>query len=131
MNKSLKLLSRLSWGLWAAGLTSTDAFSAIAVETKPPATPDTSAPPVVMLSPTYSFFQGLTFAPFPGTIPRPAFGSGTSTPPIFPLVEVTTPGLIATQGSGPVPVIKKKKKLVVPAVELPVRRRRRVIPQNN
>ena len=127
MYKHLKLLSRLSAvlvaGLWT-GVAAIEAFAQ-----PKPSVPPTAAPPVIQ--PSYTFFQGLTFSPFPGTIPRPAVGNGTTAPPIFPIVEVPTPGLIAAKNSGTTPVVKRKKRLVTPEVEPPVRRRRRVIPKNN
>jgi hypothetical protein len=123
MHKYLKLFSRLSCGLVASWLT-----DVMAVVAQPkPYPPATTAPPVVTY-PIYSFFQGLTFSPFPGTIPRPVGGNGAS--PIFPLVEVPTPGLIAIKKPGTAPVIKRKKRLVAPEAEQPVRRRRRVILKN-
>jgi hypothetical protein len=130
MNKSPKLLRRLSCGLTAGLLTSVAAIEVVAQpKPSPPATAAPAAPPAIK-SPSYSFFQGLTFSPFPGTIPRPVI-NGTTAPPIFPLVEVPTPGLLTAKKSGTTPVVKRKKKLVVPEPEQPVRRRRRVIPKNN
>jgi hypothetical protein len=112
MHKHLNLLSRLSCGLVAGSLTGAMA---------------PAAPPAIKY-PSYSFFQGLTFSPFPGTIPRPVGGNNAS--PIFPLVEVPTPGLIVAKKPGTSPVVKRRKKLVAPEAEQPVRRRRRVIPKN-
>ena len=134
MYNHLKLLSRLSCGLIAGLWTGATAIEVFA-QPKPSApatvTPTAPAVPPAIKSPTYTFFQGLTFSPFPGTIPRPAVGNGTTAPPIFPIVEVPTPGLIAAKNSGTTPVVKRKKRLVTPEVEPPVRRRRRVIPKNN
>jgi hypothetical protein len=125
MYKYLKLLSRLSCGLVAGWLTST-AAAEVGAQPKP-FPPTTTAPPSTNY-PNYSFFQGLTFSPFPGTIPRPV---GGNTSPIFPLVEVPTPGLITAKKPGTTPVVKRKKKLVIPEAEQPVRRRRRAIPKND
>jgi hypothetical protein len=124
MHKYLKLISRLAGGLIAGCLTST-MVAEVAAQPSPP----TPAAPTVTY-PIYSFFQGLTFAPFPGTIPRPVGNGGTSNAPIFPLVEVPTPGLIATKNPGTSSVVKRKKKLVTPEAGQPTRRRRRVIPKN-
>jgi hypothetical protein len=125
MHKYFKLLSKLSCGLAAGWLTGATAVEVLAQPK--PSPPATAAPPAINY-PSYSFFQGLTFSPFPGTIPRSA--GGTSASQIFPLVEVPTPGLIASKKSSTSPGIKKKKKLVTPEAEQPVRRRRRVIPKN-
>jgi hypothetical protein len=130
MNKSLKLRCRLSCGLATGLLTSAIAIDVVAQpKPSPPAIAAPAAPPAIKY-PNYSFFQGLTFSPFPGTIPKPVV-NGTSAPPTFPLVEVPTPGPIAAKKSGITPAIKKKKKLVTPEAEQPGRRRRRVIPKNN
>jgi hypothetical protein len=129
MHKYLKLLSRLSGGLVAGWLTGATAIEVVAQPKPSPPTAAPAAPPAVRY-PSYSFFQGLTFSPFPGTIPRPV-GNGTVAPPIFPLVEVPTPGLITAKKSDTTPTVKRKKKLVTPEAEQPVRRRRRVIPKNN
>jgi hypothetical protein len=133
MHKYLKLISRLSSGLVAGWLTGTTAIEVVAQpKPSPPATVPPTAPPAIKNPTTsYSFFQGLTFSPFPGTIPRSAVGNGIIAPPIFPLVEVPTPGLITAKKSGTAPVAKRKKKLVTSEAEQPVRRRRRVIPKNN
>jgi hypothetical protein len=129
MHKYLKLLNRLSCGLIAGSLTSATAIEVVAQpKPSPPAAP--AAPPAIKY-PSYSFFQGLTFSPFPGTIPRSPVGNGTIAPPLFPLVQVPTPGLITAKKSGTAPVVKRKKRLVTPEAEQPVRRRRRVIPKNN
>jgi hypothetical protein len=125
MHKYFKLLSKLSCGLVAGWLTGTTAVEVVAQPK--PSPPATAVPPAINY-PVYSFFQGLTFSPFPGTIPRPV---GGATSPIFPLVEVPTPGLIAAKKPGTLPVAKRKKKLVAPEAEQPVRRRRRVISKNN
>jgi hypothetical protein len=126
MHKYFKLLSRFSGGLMAGWLTST---TAVFAQPKPSSPPTTAAPPAINY-PSYSFFQGLTFSPFPGTIPRPVANGGINASPVFPLVEVPTPGLIAAKKPGTSPVVKRKKKLVTPEVEQPVRRRRRVIPKD-
>jgi hypothetical protein len=123
MHKYLKLLSKLSCGLAAGWLTGSTA----AVAQPKPSPPAPAAPPTVNY-PIYSFFQGLTFSPFPGTIPRPV--GGTSASPVFPLVEVPTPGLIAAKKPDTSPVVKRKKRMVTPETEQPVRRRRRVILKN-
>jgi hypothetical protein len=130
MYKSSKLLRRLSCALTAGLLTGTAAVEVVAQPKKPspPATAAPAAPPAIKY-PSYSFFQGLTFSPFPGTIPRPII-TGTIAPPVFPLIEVATPGLITAKKSGTTPVVKRKKKLVAPEPEQPVRRRRRVLPKN-
>jgi hypothetical protein len=129
MHKYLKLLSRLSCGLIAGSLTSTMVLEEVVAQPKP-SPPVTAAPPAINY-PSYSFFQGLNFSPFPGTIPRSALGNGTIAPPIFPLVQVSTPGLVTAKKPGTTPVVKRKKKVVTPEAEQPVRRRRRVIPKNN
>jgi hypothetical protein len=126
MHKHLKLLSRLSCGLVAGSLTGAMAIEVVA-QPKPSSPAAPAAPPAIKY-PSYSFFQGLTFSPFPGTIPRPVGGNNAS--PIFPLVEVPTPGLIVAKKPGTSPVVKRRKKLVAPEAEQPVRRRRRVIPKN-
>jgi hypothetical protein len=129
MHKSFKLIRRLSCGVVASWLTGVTALEVVAQPK--PAAPATAAPiaPPAIKYPVYSFFQGLTFSPFPGTIPRPAVGNGISAPPIFPLVQVPTPGLIAIKKTGAAPVIKRKKRPVIQETEQPVRRRRRVIPK--
>jgi hypothetical protein len=127
MHKYLKLLSRISCGLVGGGLVAGWLTGAMAAEVVAQPKPPTTAPPAVNY-PSYSFFQGLTFAPFPGTIPRPVLNGGINASPVFPLVEVPTPGLIAAKTPGKVPVVKRKKKLVIP--EQPVRMRRRVAPRS-
>jgi hypothetical protein len=78
---------------------------------------------------TYTFFQGLTFPPFPGTIPRPAYGNGISAAPSFPLVEVPTPGLETEPAP---PVRRRRQRVVEEEPAQPVRRRRRIPrPTNN
>jgi hypothetical protein len=129
MNKFLKLLSRLSGGLLAVGFTGAAALEVVA-QPSSPAIAAPSAPPITKPAPNYSFFQGLTFSPFPGTIPRPAFGNGNNPPPVFPLVEVSTPGLIAAKQPGTTPVVRRRKKLVISTIKQPARRLRRVIPRN-
>jgi hypothetical protein len=128
MHKYLKLLSRLSCGLVAGWLTGATAVEVIAQPK--PSLPTTATPPAVNY-PNYSFFQGLTFSPFPGTIPRPVLNGGINASPIFPLVEVPTPGLIAVKKPGTLPVLKRKRQLVAPEAEQPVRRRRRIVPRSN
>lgn len=121
MNKSFKLLSQLFCGVVTSCLTSTAVLSA---EPKPPSSTNTLSIPSASKSPNYSFFPGLTFSIFPGTVPRPAFATGTITPPAFPLVEVLTPGMGVAQRSGTVPIVRKRKRPVVEEPEPRVRRRR-------
>jgi hypothetical protein len=132
MHKNFNLLSKILSGLVAGSLTGGAAIEAFAQPKPPvPATvaPTTPVAPPAVNYPIYSFFQGLTFAPFPGTIPRPAVGNGNSAPPVFPLVEVITPGLIATKKPDLVPVVKRKKKLVISEQTQPVRRKRKLLPK--
>ncbi len=101
--------------------------SATALEVVAQPKPLPPAAPPAANSPSYSFFQGLTFSPFPGTIPRPVVNGDVNAALPFPLVQVPTPGLIAAKKPGTSSVVKKKNKLA-PDAERPVRRRRKIIP---
>jgi hypothetical protein len=132
MNKSLKQFVSISCflttGLLTGGLlTGVEAFA----QTKPAPAPATP--------PTYSFFQGLTFPPYPGTIPRPAFSTGSSAAPIYPIVEVPTPNNSRKRSrtnreQEPAPAVRRKKPRVQQQpepTEKPIRRRRRAVPRND
>jgi hypothetical protein len=72
-------------------------------------------------SKTSPFFQGITFPVFPGTVPQPASGNNPPPTPIYPLVEVPTPGLRTGQATGR----SGRRNRAEPATdEQPVRRRR-------
>ncbi len=129
MRKYFKLLNKLSCGLTAVCLTGATAAEVLAQPNTP------AAMPPAISYPNYSFFQGLTFLPFPGTIPRPVVNGNISS--IFPLVQVPTPGLITAKQPGASAIkkpgavaVKRKKRLVTPAAEQPVRRRRRIVPNS-
>jgi hypothetical protein len=103
MNVLLKQGVKISLILWAVFLGSESFGTAAMAESKP--------------SP---FFQGITFPIFPGTVPQPANVPGNTTAPVYPLVEVPTPGLRTVQ-SNPRP---RRNRVENNSEERPVRRRR-------
>jgi hypothetical protein len=129
MNKSLKQFVSISCFLTTGLLTGVETFA----QTKPAATPTPATPPA------YSFFQGLTFPPYPGTIPRPAFSTGSSGAPIYPIVEVPTPNndrkrSRTNREQEPTPAVRRRKPRVQQQPEppeKPIRRRRRAVPRND
>jgi hypothetical protein len=131
MNKSLKQFVSISCFLTAGLLTGVEAFA----QTKPSPTPT----PTPATPPAYSFFQGLTFPPYPGTIPRPAFSAGSSAAPIYPIVEVPTPNngrkrSRTNREQEPAPEVRRRKPRVQQQPEppeKPIRRRRRAVPRND
>jgi hypothetical protein len=103
MNVLLKQGAKISLILWAAFLGGEFFGTAAMAETNP--------------SP---FFQGITFPIFPGTVPQPANVPGNTTAPVYPIVEVPTPGLRKVQ-SNPRP---RRNRVEENTDERPVRRRR-------
>jgi hypothetical protein len=125
MKKQTKPTLQLLCTILAIGLSAWEIAGVQAQQPKPSGAPTAKpAPPIAVT--TYSFFQGMTWQPFPGTIPRAAFGSGNSASSLYPIVEVPTPGL-ATPGNLPRQNTTRRK--VAEETPAPVRRRRRIKPE--
>jgi hypothetical protein len=123
MKKSTKPILRLLCALAASWVGSTAICCAEAqAQTKPATTPAAPAGTT-----TYSFYQGIIFQPYPGTIPRAAVGSdgSTSTPAPYPIVEVPTPGL---RQEGTTPRRNTTRRKISEETLPPVKRKRRVLP---
>lgn len=69
------------------------------------------------------FFQGITFPIFPGTVPQPGNVPANTATPVYPLVEVPTPGLEKLQSTSSV---KKRRNRIERSTNVEPSRRRRI-----
>jgi hypothetical protein len=124
MNESTKPILRLLCTI-SASWVSAAVIGSREVQAQPkPANPPATKPAATTVTTTYSFFQGLTFQPYPGTIPRAAISGENVTPALYPIVEVPTPGLVSESSTPRRNTVRRKPVEETPA---PVRRRRRVV----